>query len=388
MPLKSDAPAEAPGRQAARSGYIPALDGVRGIAICAVLFVHSYTFITSTLPRAAADTIARVAEVGAFGVDLFFVLSGFLITGILVDTRDSPHYFSNFYARRFLRLFPLYYAYLAFAALVLPHLHTLLHTSIPDYHGNWMWYILYVCNWKPGNAQGDPALGHFWSLAVEEQFYLLWPAMVWMVPRRVFAWLCVAVAIGSLALRIYWSSHDVSWDVLYRVTVTRLDTLALGALAALAVRSPRWRAWCEQNAGRMAAIGLVVFAAIGVMAGSFSWEEKAIQTMGASIAAVAFAGLVLYAALRRAGTIHDWLVNPLLRAYGKYSYGMYVYHMIILVHCGWLGGWVSARAPNMLAIPISITVVVLGNVLVFYVSSFSYQRFEKPILSYKDRFRD
>jgi peptidoglycan/LPS O-acetylase OafA/YrhL len=382
VPLASE-----PRPQPLSSGYIPALDGVRGIAICAVLFVHSFPIVTAALPQETARMISRIGDVGAFGVDLFFVLSGFLITGILIDTRSSPRYFRNFYARRFLRLFPLYYLYLAFVALLLPWLHAIFRTSIPDYNGNWWWYLLYFCNWKTGNAVGDPSLGHFWSLAVEEQFYLVWPAIVLLLSRRYLVLCCGAVTLLSLGLRLAWAHDNVYWNVIYRLTVTRLDTLALGALAALAVRSQRWRPLCEKYSGAMILAGMGTFAMIVALVGSASWEEKPIQTIGAFAAAVGFTGLVLGAALYRSGPLYRFLMSPVLTAYGKYSYGIYVYHVVVLLHCDWIASWIVRHSPwTHLMAP--ITIVVMANIAVFFIARSSYLLFEKPILSYKARFRD
>ena len=380
--------APAPAREQPSLGYIPALDGVRGIAICAVLFVHSYPMVTATLPQATALMISQVADVGAFGVDLFFVLSGFLITGILVDTRSSPNYFRNFYARRFLRLFPLYYAYLAVVALLLPPFHALLRTSMADYTGNWWWYILYFCNWKPGNAAGDPWLGHFWSLAVEEQFYLVWPAIVLFLSRRYLTVCCGVLALLSFCLRVAWAHDHTAWNVIYRLTITRLDTLALGALAALAVRSQRWRPLCEQYAGVLTLAGMAAFAIVGATTGSFSWSKEPMQTIGALTAAVGFAGLVLCAALYRSGPLYRFLLSPVLTAYGKYSYGIYVYHIVILAHCGWVASWIMHRSPSNGRPVVAILAAVVANVVTFFVARTSYQFFEKPILSYKNLFRD
>jgi len=368
---------------------VPALDGIRGMAIIAVLFVHSYSLIDGRLPRTLYAAIYRVASVGAFGVDLFFVLSGFLITGILLDARSSPHYFRNFYARRFLRLFPVYYTYLIVVALVLPRVHGLFQTSMGDYSGGWWWYILYFCNWKPNHAVGDPYLGHFWSLAVEEQFYLVWPAIVLLLRARWLAWLCVGLALGSIGLRFVWAEQNVYWNVLYRLTVTRFDTLALGALAALAVRSPKWAALSEKCAATITVGGLVAFAIVATVSGGCAWERKPVQTIGAFFAAVCFAGLVLLAVQRRSGPLHRFLTARFLTSCGKYSYGMYVYHIVIFAHVLWAGTWVTRRfsSPSFVSLSAILTVVV-SNIVVFAFSRFSYKHFEKPILAYKDRFSD
>lgn len=358
---------------------------MRGIAILAVLFVHSYTVVTAVLPKDQAEAIARVADLGAFGVDLFFVLSGFLITGILLETKHARHYFQNFYARRFLRLLPVYYLYLLFAAIGLPVIHRALHSSIADYHGSWWWYFLYLCNWKPGHAASDPFLGHFWSLAIEEQFYIVWPAIVYFLTRRSLAIFSVAIALLSLALRCIGSLQGADWNTLYRLTIMRFDTLALGALCALAIRTyaversrvPSWILWS----------GLGGLALTGIYAGTFSWEAQPIQTIGAFSAAIGFSGLILRAATANSGILSRVLTTPLLMKFGKYSYALYVIHLAVIQHVEWVGAWLQKHSPPaILVVPLAMATALVANVGAFAIAAASWRYFERPILSYKDKF--
>lgn len=251
---------------------LPALDGVRGIAIAAVLFTHYW-------PRTGpvTDPNPSWADLGAFGVDLFFVLSGFLITGILLDSRRTPAYFSTFYTRRIFRLLPLYYLYLLFLAL-LPAIHKIARISMPDYKGNWWWYITYFCNWKPDHAAPDPYLGHFWSLAVEEQFYLIWPAIVLITSRRRLTQICVLLIAFSLSLRCLWSLEGVWWDTIYRLTVSRFDPLAMGALLAIGLRSDLWRTRAIRLAPLVTAGGIGAFLVVAIGAGGPQWNHPAVST--------------------------------------------------------------------------------------------------------------
>ena len=150
---------------------IPALDGLRGIAILLVLIHH----LTIYRPEGGLDSwIAAVPLFGWCGVNLFFVLSGFLITGILLDTRDSPVFYRSFFARRVLRIFPLYYGVLFLGFVLAPLL-----LPMPDAYGRhqlWLW--TYLANFAMPFGKGEPAFSHFWSLCVEEQFYLVWPFLV------------------------------------------------------------------------------------------------------------------------------------------------------------------------------------------------------------------
>jgi peptidoglycan/LPS O-acetylase OafA/YrhL len=115
-----------------------------------------------------------------------------------------------------------------------------LHTHTPDYDGNWWWYLLHVCNLKPDHGVYDPYIGHFWSLAVEEQFYLMWPVLVLLLSRRRFAYCCFCAIALAGTLRVFLSWHGADWNTIYRVTPMRLDPLALGALGAITLCSERW----------------------------------------------------------------------------------------------------------------------------------------------------
>src|SRR4051794_16589890 len=205
-------PTVKPGKTAARSPLsgvrIPALDGVRGCAILGDLVAHAF----ASLPGSAS---------GVLGVDLFFVLSGFLITGILLDTRERPDYFRSFYTRHALRLFPLAFLYLGVVA-ALPLIHQLLGVHGASYYeGSWWWYTLYVSNLKPSHGARDPYLWQFWSLSVEEQFYLLWPLVIWWLGRKRLPWVCFFIVGASLLLRCVWVLQGVDRDTIYRHTLTR-----------------------------------------------------------------------------------------------------------------------------------------------------------------------
>ena len=287
------------------------------------MFAHSCPDLTAWWP---AGFLNEFAQAGAFGVDLFFVLSGFLITGILLDSAESPNYFRNFYARRVLRLFPVYYGYLLLVMIVLPSMHRILRVSMPDYSGNWWWYLTYFTNWKPNFAAPDPQLGHFWSLAVEEQFYIVWPALLLFAGCRRLVYVCVALVLSATVLRCVWSAEGVFWNQIYRLTVTRWDTIAMGAMAALAVRTNfgAMRKWV----GFLAVGGLGIFLAIVWWSGGPEWFRPSIQTFGSTSASVGFTGIVLYAATTRSGVLYGLLRQPLLMSLGKYSYFIYVTHLL------------------------------------------------------------
>src|SRR5467141_1688790 len=185
-----------------RDGHVPALDGLRGLAIIMVLFVH---FVGACQPESAFERILiKGSNYGVWGVDLFFVLSGYLITGILYDSKGSAHYYRNFYVRRILRIFPLYYGVLFLLFFVFPLFPSVYPTGLEESarHQAWVWpfgvnLFIALRGWW-----ALPYISHFWSLAIEEHFYLLWPLVVFSFRRETLERICLGVIVAALALRI------------------------------------------------------------------------------------------------------------------------------------------------------------------------------------------
>ncbi len=219
-----------PGKSAQK--IIPGLDGLRGVAILGVLGFHFSN-------ESGFARIFKPFHVGWIGVDLFFVISGFLITGILLDARNAPKYFSNFYARRALRIFPLYYVFLLAMLLIykisgnriIPHLDRTVAT--------WPWWVFYGANYLVARRGWIfPAMGLFWSLAVEEHFYLCWPTVIRFIRPRLLPWIIYALIAGSLALRcIAWRCGVRNSLFFYTLTPCRLEGLCIGAGLAVVYKN-------------------------------------------------------------------------------------------------------------------------------------------------------
>ena len=358
--------------------HIDSLDGLRGIAILLVFFFHY-------LPRNPHSPLSWLASVGWSGVDLFFVLSGFLITGILYDTRESSNFFRVFYARRALRLFPLYFFAVGIVLLVGALLHTAMRwVAIPFY--------IYGANIMLAVRGGVPNFTpyfqciHFWSLSVEEQFYSLWPLVVFFVrKRRTLMMICAGGMLGALVLRIVLTRLQVSTWVLYAQLPTRMDALLAGALLALALRGPRPDAWRRRGGLYMLmGVSLLILALLFIRARSFIFSSGEMTSWGYS----AFAGVYLsiLALALIPGTVPSLIGRAsVLRFFGRYSYGLYVWHDLPSPVCVSWQGWFLR---NIHPLVLGQTVYALAMLALFTgVAVGSYHLLELRFLELKSRFR-
>lgn len=329
---------------AAGEKRLPVLDGVRGIAIAMVMLYHfdflyrlHFTAADASLPLLDA-LVSKTLGAGWAGVDLFFVLSGFLITGILYDAKGpARRFFSSFYARRALRIFPVYYGFLALLLIALPLLgepaaSRAIASALP-------WYGSYLTNIQeaidPGLRADFLFAGHIWSLAVEEQFYLLWPAFVFLFNRRTLLWVCATGVVFALALRVSFELAELPPGLGYTLTPARMDALAIGAFIALAARSadglsmPRLSGeGLRSYAPVVAAASGAVVVLLGVLNDGFSPLDAWVRTAGFTALALLFgAGLVLSVGLPAASRPQRLLSHPLLRWLGRYSYAAYLIHL-------------------------------------------------------------
>jgi len=301
--------------------HIPALDGIRGIAVLLVIAFHCRSILPA---RGSVYLLLRVLDLGWSGVDLFFVLSGFLITGILLDTRHIPTYFRTFYARRVLRIFPLYFVYL-FLILVVVRF-AAIWISGSDYWSSvhpW-WYLTYLSNWQPGHGVKDKFLEHLWSLSIEEQFYCIWPTVIWIVRPRRLVWWCAPLLVLAPVFR--WLV-GMQADAAYRLTSCRMDTLMMGAIVAVGIRE--FRETCGRVVGYVLPAASLGFLAVVVSLRDGFWNDSRMSVFGASLIAMVYACMVFAGATCEAGPLARLLTAPLLRTCGKYSYAMYIVHLIV-----------------------------------------------------------
>jgi peptidoglycan/LPS O-acetylase OafA/YrhL len=316
-------------------GHVPALDGIRGLAVLLVLIFH--VFQVEPVPSHPVLRMGYAATLfGQTGVDLFFVLSGFLITGILLDSRASRRYFTNFYGRRTLRIFPLYYGSLVLFLVVLPRLVDVHVSGLSP-----VWFWTFSTNVAATHGLNAGGLGHYWTLAIEEQFYLVWPFVVFALSRAALIRACVASLVAAAALRVLVESRGISC---FMITFCRIDTLVLGALLALAARSPRGLPGLARAAFWVGPVAIAVALPLcASMRGSGSiW----LQGVKYPLIAVFYAAIMVIGITASAGSWAGRLVtlSP-LRSLGKYSYGIYVFHPpLIEALRSWLRSPVAAQA--------------------------------------------
>ncbi|MEX2288059.1 MAG: acyltransferase [Planctomycetaceae bacterium] len=364
------------------SGPLRALDGIRGLAI---LMVTAYRFnIGPDCDQFPGRLLFKVLNYGDLGVDLFFVLSGFLITGILFDSKGKDHFFRNFYARRALRIFPLYYGFLFVTLVALPMLYGPSGNLFPEATANQAWLWLYGANILMG-IRNEWCLGsftHFWSLSVEEHFYLVWPFVIVLCSRRQAMLISLLAIALSIVGRILWLGVVGTEVPVDTVTLFRMDGLALGSLLALAARGPNGiralNPWAVTG-GAACALAMLAIACL---------PNPRLFGLPVTVVAAFFGALLVLAVDSNAATWwgKTWR-SPILGFFGKYSYAMYVFQLPLIAlmtpiltpegTSSWLG---SAFAGRLAYIAVMTSVTTLAAVG-------SWHLYEKHFLALKTRFQ-
>ncbi len=343
------------------------------------------------------DSTERVAysmiHNGWIGVDLFFVLSGFLITGILLDAKGKDGYFRNFYARRALRIAPLYYGFLFVWFFVMPRLVQLApHGIFGAGRDNQIWFWTYLSNWLSviPNASVPLGLNHFWTLAVEEQFYLVWPLVVLLLSRKRLRQICVMLVPAAFLFRVWLMTTPYAHTGGYVLTPARIGTLAVGAWLAVAIREPRlWRR-VKRLAPPCFVASMISLVAINLPDLRLEGYEPAMQTIGFPLLAFsAGATIVLGITAARRGSWYQRMFRTrILRFFGKYSYGMYVFHLPVVVAFEGLGLTIAVLPqPRGSDVPAAILFTAIALLTTTLLAVASWHIYEKQFLKLKARFR-
>lgn len=339
--------------------YIPELQGLRGLAVLGVLMYHCH-------PRLEGTWIHYASLWGWAGVNLFFVLSGFLITSILLEAREKPRYFRNFYGRRALRIWPVY-------VLVLVACYALSRWYIGPgpidaiKAAPWLAYILFVQNLF--HLALPPAIGPTWSLAIEEQYYFLWAPLVRFLRRP---WMLAVVLTCALFASPLLRLANLRWMTLTH-TLIHLDGIALGSLLALGLYTLALsrRTWLGIGLGAL----VLGIAAAATVAGGTAFLDSALAAgfAGAMLAAIASTGA--------RNPINAVLCRGPLAFYGRISYGLYMTHILVFVYLGWFDLRMDryGTAGNLAVVAARVAATTLLATALWY-------GFESPILKLKRHF--
>lgn len=356
--------------------HIPALDGLRALAALMVMWFHFFKNPLNVPDNAIGELIDKVNNFGQTGVDLFFVLSGFLITRILLRDKSQPHYFWNFYIKRSLRIFPLYYFFLLFALFINP---LLLGKSIPPFSDYW-WWLAYLQNiphtfdasWLYSDNYCVRTIGHYWSLAIEEHFYFVWPLLVFLFQRRGLMIASVSMVVLSFVLRFVLESNE--WESFY-FTLTRLDALSMGTILALVEPTLRSHAVTARKVLplAMATLSLSLVIAFAIFSGC---SVFVVQLVKFPLIAGFYFLLMAYIVVSHDNSLVTRILSNRVGLYlGGISYGLYVYHGTCF---RWFGR-IFPDTPTHISLPCSFIFAII-------VAHVSFKLLEAPIMRLKKRF--
>ena len=377
-------PVREPQKSESGTKHISVLDGIRGLAILLVLVCHGS--LISAAPGGFDEWFFKILRTGWIGVDLFFVLSGYLITNILLRDKGNPHYLRSFYIRRFLRIFPMYYGFLFVVLVLVPRIRPF-HSPVMIGAARdqiWLWTYSLNLTGLLGAHPNLEAFGPFWSLAVEEHFYMAWPLAVLLLSRRNIAVASFICMIGSLLLRIaLWLSHGDP-NTTYTFTLCRLDGLAAGALIAIAMQRQDWRMRLVPIAKIVGVLSAALLLGIFIRYGSW-WADPPIPLIGYSLLALAFGSAIILAITSRGGVVVRALDSGFLKLFGKHSYSIYVLHYP-LQPIIWSHVYFTRLETRGSVAPAAIVANILEIAVLLVLSLLTWHLWEKHFIGLKDKF--
>jgi peptidoglycan/LPS O-acetylase OafA/YrhL len=353
--------------------HIPALDGLRGLAILMVICYHYFPSW-------------RLFAIGWTGVDLFFVLSGYLITRKLLSTRGDSDYFRKFYRNRVLRIFPLYYAVLIIFFLAIHFLAKKENLEALSYYtSHWLSFFVFLENWSFSlfGFPQDAYLTHFWSLAIEEQFYLVWPLIIYFISSgrmRLILWSCTVIAVIIIRLLIYLHFKESHYVFNYANTFCRMDSLIIGAVLSQ-IHASDFKIPQTWTNPISVIISVPLVASIIILGNSW-FHNPLMETIGYSCIAICFACLI-HVTFQKKNFIAGICKMRFLRFCGKISYGLYVFHWPVLLILGKkITNWGAFYFPGDI-FAIQIISLSLSIIISFVLSIISFRYFESYFLALK-----
>lgn len=363
-------------------GYIPELDVIRAVAVTMVILNHMWPH--STAHHRGWDLL----NLSWIWMDSFFVLSGFLIGGILLDTRCGPGYFKNFYTRRAFRILPVYYLLITILTIASALLGTgYLYGGIPALYrwGSPWWFFAYIGNVPPAITGVIPtaANGAFvplWSLQIEEQFYLLFPLLVFYLKPKVLGRTLLGFACLSPLLRIllYWREPGNLW-IQYVLLPCHMEGLALGAWVALRFRTRPWViSKPKLTLSTVLMIGLTVFCGAR---GGYIHTSAFNRTVGFSLSSIASTLAVIWLVVHRGSSLTAILRISAVKFLAKISYSAYLFHIPVSIVLLALATkfnlqWLSYERFLRVAAVYCLTILL---------SALSWRFIENPLLRLRDR---
>jgi peptidoglycan/LPS O-acetylase OafA/YrhL len=371
---------------------IPELDGLRGFAVLAVVLWHYFYFFPAQSDRptgflrAAHAWFERSIATGWSGVDLFFVLSGFLIGGILLDARESPRYFKTFYLRRFYRIIPIYYLWISWYIILSLSAKPLLSAIWPELAMPWSWRemlgrFLFLQNlgFIGASAGAFVWLAPTWSLAVEEQFYLVAPlAIRFLSKRNLYAALCTAI-VGAPLLRVFVSrglATPLTLDPAYVLMPCRADALAIGVFAAMLWREPRMQVWMRSRGQILTGFSVILLAGVVALTRwSPNSNSLSMRSVGYTWFALFYGSTLLLVVSRRAGIVARLARMKWLRELGRVSYCVYLIHEVVKLFCG---AAVHAAVGNTARTDLATSLI--AGAVTYALARVSWVYFENPLL--------
>jgi peptidoglycan/LPS O-acetylase OafA/YrhL len=340
--------------------YIKNLDGLRGIASISVLIFHFFYDKKLTSDIENILFAQKLTELLQHGVTLFFVLSGFVITRILINNKKDSNYFSSFYKRRALRIFPLYYLYLIVHYYIFPYLIGMgpnleFERQIPVY------LYLHNLNWLTGFKASGP--GQFWSLAVEEHFYLIWPLVIFLIPNKNFRLVTIILIIISIPLKMFFLENGI--DINHN-TFSRYDSILVGCFIAIIEKENNYK--LPRLTRNFTIYTLISVLVTGLTIYIFQDKIFFFKSIVKHIILSSFFGIIIYYLITTSSQINPtnrFLNSKIIQYLGKISYGLYVWHMLAIAICGFL---------NIDIYLVNLLFVIIITILLSHLSYFYYER--------------